>query len=56
MIRCPKCGSCRIVGPIYERNAYGVERLRYTCGDCTYSTTTPTLDQLKPEPQESARE
>lgn len=50
MSKCPKCGSCKIIGPKYESGCdtafgkAGSERLRYTCFQCGYSETTPTND------------
>lgn len=48
MTKCPKCGSYRIFGPKYESRACGkwgeAEGLRYTCFECGYSETRPTLD------------
>lgn len=49
MSKCPKCGSHNIIGPHYEdhcsgKYAHSGERLRYTCGQCGYSETAPTLD------------
>ena len=41
--KCPKCGGTRIVGPSYEKRAWGQERLRYHCL-CGYSWTEPTQD------------
>jgi predicted nucleic-acid-binding Zn-ribbon protein len=53
MIVCPKCGSGHISRPKYEPAADKAYRghavtvaecLRYTCINCGYSETTPTLD------------
>lgn len=44
MTTCPKCGGNKILGPRFERSAFGQERLRFNCFACGYSTTTPTLD------------
>jgi len=46
--QCPKCGCVRIVGPTYE-SIFGMERLRYRCYQCGYSTTGPTNDQRNEE-------
>jgi ribosomal protein S27AE len=43
---CPKCGYFAIGGPFYEKHEHG-ERLRYRCGRCGYSFTTPTEDAKK---------
>lgn len=43
MTRCPKCSRSEISGPHYEACA-GVEKLRYRCVTCGYTTTTPTHD------------
>lgn len=44
---CPKCNCSQIHGPVYVKNAFGQERLRYTCNRCGYSQTTPTKDANK---------
>lgn len=45
MMHCPKCGSGQIVGPKYVSADWPTpECLRYTCLQCRYSSTTPTLD------------
>ena len=42
---CPKCGSGYIVGPRYvQSHAFSKEWLRYECGRCGYTDTTPTND------------
>lgn len=46
MTLCPKCERRRISGPKYEVVA-GVERLRYTCVQCGYTTTKETRDHEK---------
>lgn len=53
MSKCPKCGGARIIGPKYENDIHPFaakgpnERLRYTCFECGYSETSPTLDSKK---------
>lgn len=49
MIKCPKCWSWRIVGPVYKQDQFG-ERLCYKCAQCGYSETSPTHDNNVTEP------
>jgi hypothetical protein len=55
MTVCPKCGSCKIIGPRYEHE-WCYERLRYRCFTCGYSMTTPTADHYKAPDRSSSSE
>lgn len=44
MHSCPKCHSCRIVGPFLVKDPMRGERLRFRCGQCGYTEYQPTAD------------
>lgn len=49
-MRCQKCGEVITISPSYEKEMVGfheIENLRYTCPNCGYSWTTPTVDSKK---------
>lgn len=51
MTICPKCHSSKIIGPKFQPvNGFERECLSYTCFQCGYVSTSPTLDQLKAKP------
>ena len=45
MTQCPKCSGCKISGPRYGRNSFGIERLVYVCNCCGYRRSERTHDQ-----------
>ena len=48
MTTCPKCGSCNISGPTYQRaRGYAPDGLRYACVACGYSRVKPCNDARK---------
>lgn len=48
MISCPKCGSCFISGPRYEKGVFQ-ERLVYRCTRCGYEHEESCMDAKKDE-------
>lgn len=49
MTKCPKCGCYNILGPRYERDMFGSDRLRYRCSYCGYGEARPCLDRSERE-------
>lgn len=42
---CPKCHGI-MTGPSYNKSFFGIESLRYNCGQCGYSHQKPCKDAI----------
>lgn len=45
---CKKCGCGPIIGPKYEQDEYGYERLWHRCATCGYRWGEPCKDAAGP--------